>query len=100
MTEPMKRRKRSRSRRVRGREARVLVEEASVVVGMAAILAAQECLCCCGRSMRKEEKREANTETQRTRRYAEMMGEASIFPVGQPFLAVRLTSSCYRCGCY
>src|SRR5258708_35888042 len=54
MTEPMKRRKRSRSRRVRGREARVLVGGASVLVGrVAAILAAQECLCECGRSMRK-----------------------------------------------
>src|SRR5260370_41191647 len=55
MTEPMKRRKRSRSRRVRGREARVSVEGASVLVGrVAAILAGQEGLWEGGRGMRKK----------------------------------------------
>src|ERR1700738_5310988 len=53
ITEPMKRRKRSRWRRVRRREARRFVGGASVFVGMdTAILAAQECLWWCERSMR------------------------------------------------
>src|SRR5882762_7024139 len=53
ITEPMKRRKRSRWRRVRRREAWAVVEGVSVLVGtVAGILEAQECLWGRERSMR------------------------------------------------